>query len=148
MHMYFHVYIFSCTSCTCIHHFMYISGSSFFLGKVTALGVLCCFALLFVRPCLLLSFFLLISHLKTCIQNFMSTVLSKCCNKTVFHALPMELHRARMCTCTMYTHAHLYTCTWATCCVYSGALQCSGAVIQSQRRESGLPSRIPNPTVH
>ena len=25
-------------------------GSSFFLGKVTALGVLCCFALLFARP--------------------------------------------------------------------------------------------------
>ena len=36
-------------------------GSSFFLGKVTALGVLCCFALFI---CLLLSFFLLISHLK------------------------------------------------------------------------------------
>ena len=36
-------------------------GSSFFLGKVTALGVLCCFALLFVSPCLLLSSFLLIS---------------------------------------------------------------------------------------
>ena len=37
-------------------------GSPFFLGKVTALGVLCCFALLFVSPCLLLSSFLLISH--------------------------------------------------------------------------------------
>ena len=36
-------------------------GSSFLLGKVTALGVLCCFALLFVSPCLLLPFFLLIS---------------------------------------------------------------------------------------
>ena len=40
-------------------------GSSFFLGKVTALGVLCCFAL-FVCLTLLASFFLLISHLKTC----------------------------------------------------------------------------------
>ena len=37
-------------------------GSSFFLGKLTALGMLCCFALLFVRPCFLLSSFLLISH--------------------------------------------------------------------------------------
>ena len=42
-------------------------GTSFFLGKVTALGVLCCFAL-FVCLTLLASFFLP-SHLslKTCI---------------------------------------------------------------------------------
>ena len=39
-----------------------MQGSSFFLGTVTALGVLCCFALLYVPPCLLLSSFLLISH--------------------------------------------------------------------------------------
>ena len=37
-------------------------AAHFFLGKVTALGVLCCFALLYVPPCLLLSSFLLISH--------------------------------------------------------------------------------------
>ena len=41
-------------------------GSSFFLGKMTALGVLCCFALLFIKPCLLLSSFFLIYHFKTC----------------------------------------------------------------------------------
>ena len=34
-------------------------GSSFFFGKLTGLGVLCCFALLFVGPCLLLPSFLL-----------------------------------------------------------------------------------------
>ena len=34
-------------------------SSSFFFRKVTALGVLCCSALLFVWPCLLLSSFLL-----------------------------------------------------------------------------------------
>ena len=44
-----------------------IHGSSFFLGKVTSLGVLCCFALLlFVFDC-----FFLPSHLiKTCIYMF------------------------------------------------------------------------------
>ena len=36
-------------------------GSSFLFGKVTALGVLCCFALFFVWPCLLLPSFC-ISH--------------------------------------------------------------------------------------
>ena len=47
-------------------------GSSFFLGKVTALGVLCCFAL-FVCLTLLASFFLP-SHLSltTCIYLRMS----------------------------------------------------------------------------
>ena len=39
-------------------------AADFFLGKVTALGVLCCFALLFVWPCLLLSSFLFICHEK------------------------------------------------------------------------------------
>ena len=42
-------------------------GSSFFLGKVTALGVLCCFAL-FVCLTLLASFFLP-SHLSFKIYN-------------------------------------------------------------------------------
>ena len=45
-------------------------GSSFFLGKVTALGVLCCFALLFVLPCLLFSSFLLSSLIKTCMYMY------------------------------------------------------------------------------
>ena len=49
-------------------------GSSFILGKVTALGVLCCFAL-FVCLTLLASFFLLISHLKTCIYVYVSVYL-------------------------------------------------------------------------
>ena len=52
-----------------IHTHAYTWGSSFFLWKITALGVLCCFALLFVWPCLLLSFFLL--HLSlTCIYMY------------------------------------------------------------------------------
>ena len=46
-------------------------GSSFFLGKVTALGVLCCFAL-FVCLTLLASFFLTshlsIKHVHACIH--------------------------------------------------------------------------------
>ena len=54
-------------------------GSSFLLGKVTALGVLCCFAL-FVCLTLLASFFLP-SHLSfayTCIHNcsFVSIILA------------------------------------------------------------------------
>ena len=50
-------------------------GSSFFLGKVTALGVLCCFAL-FVCLTLLASFFLP-SHLslKTCIFKNMYIIV-------------------------------------------------------------------------
>ena len=46
-------------SCTYIYMYMGSSptrGSSFFLGKVTALGVLCCFAL-FICLTLLASFF-------------------------------------------------------------------------------------------
>ena len=43
---------------------------SLFQGKnelpIHVLGVLCCFALFVCLTCLLLSFFLLISHLKTC----------------------------------------------------------------------------------
>ena len=42
-----------CSNSMCTSH----PGSSFFLGKVTALGVLCCFAL-FVCLILLASFFL------------------------------------------------------------------------------------------
>ena len=51
-----------------------ISNTQFILGKVTALGVLCCFAL-FVCLTLLASFFLLISHLKTCIYLCMSVCI-------------------------------------------------------------------------
>ena len=44
-----------------------------FIRKVTSLGVLCCFALLFVRPCLLLSSFLL--HLSlTCIYMYIDNI--------------------------------------------------------------------------
>ena len=39
------------------NYYVHVHGSSFFLGKVTALGVLCCFAL-FVCLTLLASFFL------------------------------------------------------------------------------------------
>ena len=68
-----HVFAHMCNivhTCTCTCMYMYLSrvqsvvgssptrGSSFFLGKVTALGVLCCFALLFVCSTLLASFFL------------------------------------------------------------------------------------------
>ena len=55
-----------------------IRGSSFFQGKVTTLGVLCCFALfvcLFDLACFFLSFFLLISHLKT--YNYYVLVLMR-----------------------------------------------------------------------
>ena len=54
---------------------VHVHGSSFFLGKVTALGVLCCFAL-FVCLTLLASFFLP-SHL-----SFVCT--SKSLLKTIF----------------------------------------------------------------
>ena len=48
-------------------------GSSFFLEKVTALGVLCCFALIVVCLTLLASFFLpSASLIKTCICTCMS----------------------------------------------------------------------------
>ena len=72
----------STTICMCMY------GSSFFLGKVTALGVLCCFAL-FVRLTLLASFFLP-SHLSL---------------KDVFCAC------AYMCdVCTCIIHVHVQTC--------------------------------------
>ena len=40
---------------------VYVYSSSFFFRKMTALGVLCCFALVFVWPCLILPSFC-ISH--------------------------------------------------------------------------------------
>ena len=43
------------------HGFEFHPRQLIFLWKVTAMGVLCCFALLFVRPSLLLSFFLHLS---------------------------------------------------------------------------------------
>ena len=59
--------------CIHVHVCMYtcipVHGSSFFFGKVTALGVLCCFAL-FV--------FLLISHLKTCTCMYMYIIIYNC----------------------------------------------------------------------
>ena len=66
----------------CLIHCMQMymdRGSSFFLGKVTALGVLCCFAL-FVCLTLLASFFLP-SHLKTCTCTCMPAV----CHSTDEH---------------------------------------------------------------
>ena len=49
--------------------YVYFSrGSSFFFGKVTALGVLCCFALLFVSPCLLIILPSFLIHLSNMFQ--------------------------------------------------------------------------------
>ena len=48
---------------------IHVQGSSFFLGKVTALGVravLLCLVCLFDLACFFLSSFSIISHLKTC----------------------------------------------------------------------------------
>ena len=47
----------------------------FLFADTCALGVLCCFALLFVWPCLLLSSFLLSSLIKTCIYYICSCLL-------------------------------------------------------------------------
>ena len=66
-------------------------AAHFFLGKVTALGVLCCFALFVRLTCLLLSFFLLISHLKTCTFVYANT-----CTHSVVST----------CTCKCYTQKH------------------------------------------
>ena len=94
------IYIHTCTCSICraahVHLYVHVHGvwsvvgssptrsSSFFLGKVTALGVLCCFAL-FVCLTLLASFFLP-SHLsfKTCIVHLHSFI----------------------CTCTCIVHLH------------------------------------------
>ena len=58
MHVYIHIQVslyiasdltFSAVMCMKLRGESFeVRGSSFFLGKVTALGVLCCFALLFV----------------------------------------------------------------------------------------------------
>ena len=58
VHVNVHVYTWICTYSMYVHvGSSPTRGSSFFLGKVTALGVLCCFAL-FVCLTLLASFFL------------------------------------------------------------------------------------------
>ena len=72
-------------------------GSSFFLGKVTALGVLCCFAL-FVCLTLLASFFLP-SHL-----SFKNMYICVCV----------------VCVCVVCVNVHVYmrVCTCEGVCEY------------------------------
>ena len=65
--------------CTCS------PGSSFFFKKVTALGVLCCFAFLFAWPCLLYSILLHLSL--TCIRASSSII-----------------HNEILTHCTLYTY--------------------------------------------
>ena len=92
-------------------------------------GVLCCFALfvcLFDLACLLLSFFLLISHLKTLYIHvytcaFIIIVYTCTCTYTMI----MNAH-VYTCTCTytMIMNAHVYTCAFMiivyTCtCTYT-----------------------------
>ena len=66
-YIYIIIYTFS-TTCILIH----VRGSSFFLGKVTALGVLCCFTVLLCLVCLF-DLACLLSHLKTCIGHTVYT---------------------------------------------------------------------------
>ena len=74
-------------------------GSSFFLGKVTALGVLCCFAL-FVCLTLLASFFLpfhlsfknmYIHYTLACYCNMLHCIYMYTCI-TYYFSLPLTVH--------------------------------------------------------
>ena len=103
------VYIHVCT-CMSIHVLEYRvswvrvppKADHFFLGKVTALGVLCCFALFVCLTCLLLSFFLLISHLKTCI--YMSSLPPQ-----IAFAYASAQEKAEQAASNMSTHTDLGT---------------------------------------
>ena len=76
-------------------------GSSFFLGKVTALGVLCCFALLVVYLTLLASFF------------FPSASLIKTCTMYIHELMRPGIGRNVTSTMGGFTSAYMYmyTCT-------------------------------------
>ena len=87
-------------TCTCRalcleYRVSWVRGSSFFLGKVTALDVLCCFAL-FVCLTLLASFFLP-SHLKTCTCFFKQARSNKQTRQS------NTAHPRQSCTC-MYLY--------------------------------------------
>ena len=91
-------------------------GSSFFLGKVTALRVLCCFAL-FVCSTLLASFFLpsFSSLIKTCIHKY---IHATCTYNTCTGMLDIDACMLRDLTmggrdyiqqlCIQYTHNIMY----------------------------------------
>ena len=82
----FTLFVPACTCRSCVHVHVGSSptrGSSFFLGKVTALSVLCCFAL-FVCLTLLASFFLP-SHL-----SFKNTYMLYICSSTLLYIVHVQ----------------------------------------------------------
>ena len=111
---------------------MYMPGSSFFLGKVTALGVLCCFAL-FVCLTLLASFFLP-SHLS--FKNMYANIVL-----LHFFFTHTCLHIYNVCTC-IYTQVPLIlsnsTSAWNT----SGRLVLSNMSTNYNVTVSGPDRRV------
>ena len=86
-HSCIHIHTCTCT-CVCVVGSSPTRGSSFFLGKVTALGVLCCFAL-FVCLTLLASFFLP-SHL-----SFKNMYIHPYMNNHVHRATILDVERKK-----------------------------------------------------
>ena len=106
-------------------------GSSFFLGKVTALGVLCCFALLFVCLTVLASFFLpshlSLKHVSVCVETLIlcsvQDVYKLGCDGGVCVSVPVHHHdmetsvimnsanhpKSASTTCTCQLHVHVHT---------------------------------------
>ena len=106
-----------------LHHHIYTGTqghacTSFFLGKVTALGVLCCFAL-FVCLTLLASFFLP-SHLSFKNMNMQSSVFCVCvCVCTRAQMCSWIYISVHVCVTTSLPQLHVYhTCTHVQSCVY------------------------------
>ena len=98
-------------------------GSSFFLGKVTALGVLCCFAL-FVCLTLLASFFLP-SHLS--FKNMYTKLIYivhlqvhvHCVSIMYRQRIEQEQLNRVMEACDMVMCMYTYTCTCTCTCMYT-----------------------------
>ena len=90
-------------------------GSSFFLGKVTALGVLCCFALFVCLTLGVLCCFALFVCLTLLGSFFLPSHLS-------FKNMYICVQCICMCTC-MYgivqLHLHVYVYVYSSVCIYS-----------------------------
>ena len=101
-------------------------------GYILYMYMLCCFALLFVSPCLLLSFFLFISHLKTCT----CCVALPCC---LFHLACFFLPSfSPLITCTCMCRS-MYIYTFVQCQTVCALWPSSPTAASSYGRAGGQP---------